>query len=214
MIPWEIQADEFVNCNCAYGCPCQFNALPTKGFCEAVAGFLIKKGRFGETHLDGLKAAAVLKWPGPIHEGKGQCLAIVDARADAKQREALLTILSGKETKPFATVWNVFAATIEKMFDPVFKPIDIAVDVESRKGHVRIDGLVEMKGEPIRNPVTGQEHRPRIDLVGGFEYEIAEIGSGTSKVGGPIPLSLANSYAQFAHIHLNNNGIVPSRKAA
>ena len=31
MTPWEIKAKEFVNCNCAYGCPCQFNALPTKG---------------------------------------------------------------------------------------------------------------------------------------------------------------------------------------
>ena len=31
MTPWEIKAKEFVNCNCAYGCPCQFNALPTQG---------------------------------------------------------------------------------------------------------------------------------------------------------------------------------------
>ena len=28
MIPWEIQAREFVNCNCGYACPCQFNDLP------------------------------------------------------------------------------------------------------------------------------------------------------------------------------------------
>ncbi|MGA7790694.1 MAG: DUF1326 domain-containing protein, partial [Xanthobacteraceae bacterium] len=30
-----------MNCNCAYGCPCQFNALPTHGNCEAVAGMQI-----------------------------------------------------------------------------------------------------------------------------------------------------------------------------
>jgi hypothetical protein len=214
MTPWDVQADEFVNCNCAYGCPCQFNALPTKGFCEAVAGFAIKKGHFANTRLDGLNAVAVLKWPGPIHEGKGQAFAIVDARADEAQRAALLTIMSGKETKPFATMWNVFAAMTETMHDPVFKPIDIAIDVESRKGHIRVDGLVDVKGEPIRNPVSGHEHRARIDLVGGFEYEIAEMGSATAKTSGPIPLALTNTYAQFAHIHLNNNGIVPSRKAA
>ena len=25
MTPWEIRTIEFANCNCAYGCPCQFN---------------------------------------------------------------------------------------------------------------------------------------------------------------------------------------------
>jgi hypothetical protein len=214
MIPWEVQADEFINCNCAYGCPCQFNALPTKGFCEAVGGFAIKKGRFGDVKLDGLNAAAVLQWPGPIHMGKGKALIVVDERADERQRQALLAILSGQETKPFATVWAVFATTLEKVFDPVFKRIDIAIDVEGRKGHIRIDGVMDVKGEPIKNPVTGHEHRARIDLIGGFEYEIAEVGSGTAKISGPIALSLDKTYAQFAHIHLNNDGVVSHRKAA
>lgn len=214
MIPWDVQADEFVNCNCAYGCGCQFNAPPTHGSCEAVGGFAITKGRFADVKLDGLKAVGVMQWPGAIHEGHGKAFMIIDERADQRQREALLAILSGKETKPFATIWNVFASTMDKVFDPVFKPIDIAIDVDSRKGHIRVDGLIDVKGEPIRNPVTGHEHRARIDLIGGFEYEIAEIGSGTAKTGGPIALSLQNTYAQFAHIHLNNDGIVSSRKVA
>ena len=29
-VKWMIEAREFSNCNCAYGCPCQFNALPTR----------------------------------------------------------------------------------------------------------------------------------------------------------------------------------------
>ena len=44
MIPWEIQAVEFASCNCAYGCPCQFNALPTYGNCEAAVGMHIEQG--------------------------------------------------------------------------------------------------------------------------------------------------------------------------
>jgi len=51
MISWELEADELVSCNCAYGCPCQFNALPTYGYCEAVAGIAIKRGRFGDVKL-------------------------------------------------------------------------------------------------------------------------------------------------------------------
>ncbi|HEX6794628.1 MAG TPA: DUF1326 domain-containing protein, partial [Casimicrobiaceae bacterium] len=36
MTPWEIQGRELINCNCSYGCPCQFSALPTNGNCEAI----------------------------------------------------------------------------------------------------------------------------------------------------------------------------------
>src|SRR5688572_8400856 len=70
MIPWEIQGREFVNCNCAYGCPCQFNALPTHGRCEATGAIVIDKGRFGDVSLDGAKIAFVFWWPGAVHEGR------------------------------------------------------------------------------------------------------------------------------------------------
>src|SRR5215470_12439476 len=50
--PWEIKAKEFSNCNCSYGCPCQFNALPTKGFCEAVVAMEIQEGHYGAVKLD------------------------------------------------------------------------------------------------------------------------------------------------------------------
>lgn len=213
MTPWEIQADELVTCNCAYGCPCQFNALPTHGNCEALASFEIKEGHFGDTRLDGLRSATVLWWPGPIHEGAGKALMIIDERADDAQRQALLAILSGEHTDPGATVWNVFASTLEEVFEPIFKPIEIEIDVEARVGRVFVEGLAESSGEPIRNPVTGEEHRVRIDLPHGFEYSLAEMGSATFKTTGPIEMSFKDCYAQFAHIHLNNHGIPKSAAA-
>jgi hypothetical protein len=207
MTPWEIQADELVACNCAYGCPCQFNALPTYGNCEAMAGYQIKHGHFGDTPLDGLRAVGVLWWPRAIHEGNGKAFIIVDERADEAQRSALLTILSGGETDPGSTMWNVYASTMEKVFDPVFKHIEIKVDVEARLGRIFVDGLVECSGKPIRNPVTGEPHRALIDLPDGFEYRHAEMGSATFETTGPISMSFKDRYAQFAHIHLNNHGI-------
>jgi hypothetical protein len=214
MTPWEIQGRELINCNCAYGCPCQFNALPTKGFCEAMGAIAVDRGRYGDVRLDGLKLGVVFQWPGAIHEGKGKCQPIVDARADPQQREALLKIMSGQDTEPFATMFAVFASTLEKVFDPIFTAIDFDVDVEARRGKVRAEGVFELSGEPIRNPVTGAEHRARIDLPHGFEYEIAEIGSASSRSRGNLALELKNSYAQFAHLHLNNNGPIRHRKSA
>jgi hypothetical protein len=71
--------------------------------------------------------------------------------------------------------------------------------------------LVETHGEPIKNPVTGAEHRARIDMLEGFEYELAEIGSATTRTEGNVKLDLKASYGQFAHIHLNNQGVVRQR---
>lgn len=213
MIPWEIEVTEFSSCNCNYGCPCQFNALPTYGNCEAVVGMEIERGHFGDARLDGLRAVAVMQWPGPIHEGGGKAFYIVDARADQAQRDALLTIFSGGETEAGATVWNVFAATFDEVFDPVFKDIDLTIDVEARTGQIRVDGLVESQGQPIRNPVTGEEHRARINLPDGFEYTVAEMGAATFNASGPIEMSFDDRYAQFAHLHHNNQGPIRSQAA-
>ena len=213
MIPWEIQAVELSSCNCAYGCPCQFNALPTYGNCEAAVGMHVERGHFGAISLDGLDSVMIMCWPGPIHEGGGKAFVIIDERADQDQRESLLAIFSGGETDAGATIWSVFAATLDEVFEPVFKAIDIAIDVDARVGHVRVEGLVDTRGEPIRNPVTGDEHRARIELPNGFEYTVAEMGASHVTTFGPIKLSFANRYAQFAHLHLNNHGVVRAQAA-
>jgi len=207
-LEWTIHAREFVNCNCAYGCPCQFNALPTYGSCAAVIGIAIERGFHGPTQLDGLKAAAIFSWPGAIHEGKGAVQVIIDRHALPQQRAALLRILSGEDTQPGATIFQVFSTVLDTVYDPIDAEIDIAVDQEKRIARLFVAGLIDSRGEPIRNPVTGAEHRARIDLPAGFEYSIAEIGRGWSVTQGSIPLTLADSHSQFAELHLSQNGVL------
>jgi hypothetical protein len=205
-VEWEIKGTEFANCNWIYACPCQFNALPDKGFCEAVAGYQINQGHFGDVQLDGLRAAAIWHFPGAVHEGNGSMQLIIDERADAQQRDALVKILSGQETEDMATMWWVFGAMSPTKHTPVFHSINFDVDVDARRARLDVPGLVLSTGEPIRNPVTGAEHRERIDFPQSFEFRQAEIASGTSKTTGAIPLDLKDTYGQFAHIHLGQKG--------
>jgi hypothetical protein len=212
MIDWTIKARELANCNCAYGCPCQFNALPTDGTCKGAICFQFTEGHFGDVDLGGLRAVSRFKFPGPVHEGNGTMQIIVDEDADEAQRNALLTIMQGQETEPMATMWAVYTAMCSTILDPLFKPIELEIDVEKRSGRISVPGVLELTAEPIRNPVTGDVHRARIDLPHGFEYEIAEIGSGSMKATGDMEVELKDSYAQFAELHLSNSGVV--RKAA
>lgn len=214
MISWEIKGREFINCTCEYGCNCQFNALPDKGHCHAVGSIAIEEGHFGDTPLGGLNIAAVFKWPGPIHEGNGEAIAFVDRRANEAQREALLRIMTGQDTDPFATMFAVFASTVTTMHEPVFTDIELEIDVEGRRGRAVVPNYIEMTGRPIRNLVTGADTRAQIYLPEGFEYETAEIGSATSRASGPVRVEIDDKYAQFAWLHLNNHGVVRSRAAA
>jgi hypothetical protein len=207
-IKWSIKAREFVNCNCSYGCPCQFNALPTHGNCEAVTAMQIDEGIHGNTRLDGLRFIGIFRWPGAIHEGKGEGAVVIDERASQPQRDALLRILTGQDTEPGATIFQVFFTTLEKVHEPIFAAIDFDVDIDRRRGRAVVRGITEGRGEPIKNPVTGAEHRVRIDIPNGFEYTLAEMGRGWSSVSHPMQFKLVDSYAQFAHVNLCQSGIL------
>src|SRR3546814_11512938 len=116
MTQWEIQGRELINCNCAYGCPCQFNALPTKGSCEAIGAIKIDKGHHGDVTLDGLTCAIVVQWPGPTPKGGGNCQPVIDDRAPPEQRDALLALLSGPATDPTAPLFAMVATQHPTVF--------------------------------------------------------------------------------------------------
>ena len=180
MTPWEIKGRELANCNCAYGCPCQFNALPTDGTCEAAVGYEIDTGHYGDVELDGLRVSATYKWPGAVHEGNGEFQLFIDESATAEQRDALEKIVTGEDTEEMATMWWIFTAMCSKKHPTQYRKITTDIDVDKRVGTVKVDGILDIMGEPIKNPVTGAEHRARIDLPNGFEYKIAEMGSAST----------------------------------
>lgn len=205
---WDLQGPFVATCNCEWGCPCQFNGRPSHGNCTAALAMQVEEGYFGDVRLDGLRWAALVSWPGAIHEGHGQCLPVVDSAASEAQRNAILAILSGQETDPGATVFNVFAQTYEHVFEPRSAPIEFEADVEARTAHFRVADLMEASGEPIRNPVTGQPHRVRVSLPEGFEYHQAEYGSSSANAGEPMPMSWAQGHGHFFRMHMTPHGPV------
>ena len=204
---WEIRGREFTNCNCAYGCPCQFNARPTKNQCEAIIALEIDGGHHGSTKLDGLRIAAAYHWPGAVHEGRGEAQLFVDERANADQRDALLKIMRGEDTDAGATMFQIFWLMSDKRHDPVFAPIDFKIDIGERTAQLEIPHWIEARGEPILNPVTGAKKHARLALESGFEFKVAEVGRGWSESKGAVKLQIADTHAHFCNIHLTDHGI-------
>ena len=206
---WMIKGFEYGNCNCNYGCPCQFSSPTTHGSCEAVLCGTIDEGYFNGTKLNGLKWALLVKWPGEIAAGNGKEQAIIDESASEEQRSALAKILYGESTAPGATHFFVYNSTMSEVRDPIFAPIEVSIDVDARQGKLNIPGIVESTGTPIISPFTGEPSRARINLPNGFEYTIAEMGSGKTKctVKG-LELDLDSSYGQFNILHMNQDGVI------
>jgi len=201
--PWRIVGEEAAACNCAWGCPCQFNALPTHGRCEALIAVWIREGHYGETKLDGLFFAEAVWFPGPVHEGKGISRVAIDERATPEQRTALVNIITAKDGgMPF----EIFAAVTETYLEPLFVPIQFQTDRERCVASLKASGLGAFRTEPIRNPITGEEHRAQIRLPNGFEFKEAEMGNTVTMIGwvGDKVLVNQNSYAQLAAVEWSN----------
>src|SRR6059058_4597518 len=92
---WFLEADYIQACNCDYGCPCEFEAPPTMGYCQGLGAYRINRGSYGGVSLDGLGFAFVIDFPGAMHLGNGTTGWIIDERATPPQREALDAIISG-----------------------------------------------------------------------------------------------------------------------
>lgn len=207
-VDWRMKGIQISNCNCATGCPCQFNALPTHGNCRAYVFFQIESGHFGNVRLDGLRWGGLFAWPGPIHLGEGTAMAVIDERANAEQREALEAIAQGRETEPGSLITQVFSTTITKGLPTQFKAIELAIDERAGTASVRVPGLIEGAAKPIVNPVTGAPHRARVMLATGFEYREAEYVSGTAKATGPIQLDFDTTHAHIARADWGTRGML------
>ena len=69
----------------------------------------------GDVSLDEFWVCIAQAFPGAFHEGQGICQFIIDAGADDRQREALLTLLNGD----VGGVFEIFAKITDTFLEPI-----------------------------------------------------------------------------------------------
>jgi hypothetical protein len=172
-----------------------------------VIAWQIEEGHYGEVRLDGLLAVNTYGWPGAVHQGNGEMQSIIDERATDEQRRALVSVLQGEGATPGMIMLQIYRAMCPTAHEPLFRPIDLSIDVEGRKVRLVVPDLIDTTVEPILNPVTGLEHRARIDLPFGREFTQAEVASGTTTATGPVALSFRKSHAHLVHNAMTSSGV-------
>ena len=201
---WHITGDMVLSCNCAWGCPCQFNALPTHGQCEGPGFWQIHEGHYGETSLNGMVFAATYYWPGAVHEGNGTMQLIIDEQATPEQRAAIIAMSSGTQG---GAAFEIYASVTPNVLDPIYAPIEITLDRAKRTATLQVPGIVEFLIEPIKNPVTGEELVARIMLPNGFESHELDMANTVlyRAMLGDKTLARENCYAQINSFDWSND---------
>jgi hypothetical protein len=192
MTKWSLRGAVLIACNCDYGCPCNFNALPTRGKCEGEWTWHVEEGAFDGTDLSGLTFTLAVDWPGAIHEGDGVGLLLVDERADAGQREAIHTLVRGEAGGP----WGVLGWTWPTLHGP--EPVPYELDLGGINSRVRAGDVFELELEPIRNPVTGAEVTPGAVLPQGIMFKRGDFASARRYRVGPLGFDYSGRYAAVA----------------
>jgi hypothetical protein len=191
MAAWQLTGNVLIACNCDWGCPCNFNARPSRGHCEGGWLWVIRQGQVNGVRVDGLGLAVFADWPGAIHEGGGRAACYMDDRADAAQRSALTSVLRGELGGP----WGLFTKTYD-LAGPDFARFD--VNLAEHHSRATIGDLVELELQAIRNPVTQAEAHPEVVLPEGLVVKRGSLAaSKVFRVRGGVQYDHSGQYAAF-----------------
>jgi hypothetical protein len=169
---WRMDVEYVQSCNCDYGCPCNFNALPTYGNCEALIAYHIIKGNFDNTNLDDVKFAWGLWWPKAIHMGNGTGALYVDKKATAEQIKAIEEITSGKHG---GGVFTIFPSTFTKTLPTKITDIDFHYDPYD--AWFTVKGAGEVRSQHIANAVTGALFEGEVLVPNGIVFKRGTVTS-------------------------------------
>ena len=152
---WKVSGQYYETCNCDFVCPCilqQMSAAPSKGECLFAMAFKIDRGAYGAIPLDGLGFIVLGQTPEAMVRGNWSVGVIVDQRATAEQRDAIVSIASGAAGGPMAAL----SGLVSRFLGAESAPIDF--DRSGVKWTVRAADLVDMGAEGVMglNPAAAE----------------------------------------------------------
>jgi hypothetical protein len=142
---WRVTGQYYETCSCEFVCPCiltQLTARPSKGTCTFAMGFQIEQGKFGSVALDGLGFIVVGFTPEEMGKGNWSAGVIVDERASAEQRDAIVAVASGAAGGPMSALSGLITNFVG------IESAAIRFERDGVKWSVNAPAFVSMSAEP------------------------------------------------------------------
>ena len=192
---WTMLGEYMESCNCDYLCPCVYTnpqGPVTYDHCTAALVFRIDAGSYGDTKLDGLSFALVIRSGKVMADGNWVFAGVVDERADAAQRQALAAIVGGEAGGPPGFIRENLVSDFRGI---AFKPIEFSLDGLKRSTVIpdvvsfEIEAVVSRNrtGEPLYIDNTAHPAARRLALaqakafrMRGFGLDVDFVGKGNN----------------------------------
>jgi hypothetical protein len=192
---WTMHGEYMESCNCDYLCPCIYTnpqAPVTYDHCTAALVFRIDEGSYGNTKLDGLKFALIIRSGKVMADGEWIFAGVVDERADDAQRAALAAIVGGQAGGPPGFIRDNLVGDFRGI---EFKPIEFVLNGLERSAAIpdvlafQIEGVASRNrsGEPFYIDNTAHPAGRRLALarskrtrVNGFGLDLDLAGKGNN----------------------------------
>lgn len=170
---YSIKVHHLEVCNCNHGCGCQFGGYPDRESCQALFGFEVIEGHYGDTDLTGTRIVIGVKWPKAIHEGNGEAALFIDESASPEQVSGLAMIFSGQAG---GMPWEAIGGTLTSVDGPITTKIEMHVD--GNNSTFSIPGIVDVQMTPLKDAMSGKDKNVHIVFPdGGFVWNDGHIGT-------------------------------------
>ena len=137
-------------CTCNVLCPCWVGEDPDGGTCDGLLTWRVDKGTVNSVDVSGRTISLLCHIPGNILEGNWRVRVYVDDKATPEQKDALLSVWSGKLGGPVAD----FAKLVGEVI--AVEQVPITFDMKGVDGIVKVGDSVSASLKPFQG-ATGKE---------------------------------------------------------
>ena len=137
-------------CTCNVLCPCWVGEDPDNGTCDGVLAWHVDQGKVGETDVSGHSLVILTHIPGNILQGNWRIRVYVDDQATAEQKEALLSVWTGKLGGPVADLAQLVGEVI------AVEQVPITFEVKGVDGTLKVGQAIDASLKPFQG-ATGKD---------------------------------------------------------
>lgn len=137
-------------CTCNVLCPCWVGEDPDNGTCDGVLAWHVDQGKVGETDVSGHSLVILTHIPGNILQGNWRIRVYVDDQATAEQKEALLSVWTGKLGGPVADLAQLVGEVI------AVEQVPITFEVKGVNGTLKVGQAIDASLKPFQG-ATGKD---------------------------------------------------------
>jgi hypothetical protein len=132
-------------CNCRVLCPCWIGEDPDFGTCDTIVAWHFDKGKIDGVDVAGHTIAVIAHVPGNILQGNWRAAVYVDDKASAQQKDAILSVYTGKLGGPVGELVKLIGEVVS------VDSVPISFDVQGGKGTLKVGDAGYAELEPYKS---------------------------------------------------------------